>query len=102
MENIHLYSRLPFSLLLLLLLLLQEAVSRRILVGRISSVSTDTSAFLSISVVFSELLTSTSDEKSDQPKEEEMDQILRDRDKVYSVVNLMIDKCFAKRLKNAQ
>jgi len=76
----------------------KEAVCRKVLLGRISSITSDASAFLSTSVVFSELLASSSDEKSDQPKEEEMEAILKDRDKVSSVVDRMILKCFAKRL----
>jgi len=116
----------------------KEAVSRKVLLGRISSVSTDASAFLSISIVFSELLVAKSEEKFYQPREEDINDILRDRDKILatksssssspsssssfslemsyppreemgqsvrdqwqSTIDLMIDKCFAKRIKCA-
>ena len=77
---------------------LQEAVCKKTLVGCVASVSRDPDSFPQMSVGFSSLYAPLSDEKSIQPREEEMEEVVRDREKTFSVVDLMMDKCFAKKV----
>jgi len=79
----------------------KEAVCKKTLVGCVDSVSKNPDSFPQMSVGFSSLYAPLSDEKTMQPREEEMEEVVRDRKKTFSVVDLMVDKCFAKKIQSS-
>ena len=75
----------------------QDAVSKKILLGRISSVSSDPTAFPSISVEFAALYApSSSDEDWRQSLDADFDVNSLEKEAI-SVIDLMIEQCHAKR-----
>jgi len=84
----------------------KEAVSGNNLIGRISAINADHSALPSVSVVFSEMLALCSEDKSELSEaksgqmKEKSDRSKDDpeREKVESVIDVMVAKCFAKKV----
>ena len=81
--------------------LLQETVTNKNLLGKISAISRDVNSFPSLSVEFSALYVPASSSSLDRLPDGDADDFWRDRERTVSVVDLMIEKCHAKRREKA-